>query len=498
MDIADAGTMKVADLSSREQLTSRYSGQKSRIVADEGVLLNAEEWDPDLTSGTATSDTENFSYQRQANFPAATMKAQDTTLTHEEAPTQLHTPPHTGDVSTIERAQKKILTHVNQQRLGERYAGGQVKRHEINYTLDQLNRNQGAVNFDLRLSSLRRNRQEGNGSLLSRGEPSEQPHSSPVTPNTATVQGPPSEPGSGYYPANREALLRNLHGLAATSSTKTTHARTVMYDPAAARDPSAVQTPLPPVQPTIAKASTVSVSVSVSHPPAHDESAAATPEEDDNHPLRGFSEPLQWKDRPVEVFKKEGPPRTDDELRAIRLALVKRVAAAYGHHSVTPADRRRAIDAAAHRWFNSTEQHDGHATVHTYLDRLAGPEGRVASPRQHSPSCTNERVWSRADANALLAPLLWTMHGYLSEPLAQHGRSAFGSFAQVAAWCVDSGRSGTVSLFGEDWGAPPARVGRDPRYRPVLVSSPRLGGFEDGGLGGLGGEWSGWPRRFGR
>jgi hypothetical protein len=122
----------------------------------------------------------------------------------------------------------------------------------------------------------------------------------------------------------------------------------------------------------------------------------------------------------------------------------------------------------------------------------------MASLAVHPPSIdSNERLWSRADAATLLTPLLWTVHGYLAEPPAPHSDNAFGSFAHVAAWCVDNSRSGMTSLFGEDWGAPPARVGRDPRYRPVVLSSPRLGGFDEASMGAVGGEWSPWPRRLG-
>lgn len=40
-------------------------------------------------------------------------------------------------------------------------------------------------------------------------------------------------------------------------------------------------------------------------------------------------------------------------------------------------------------------------------------------------------------------------------------------FAQVPEWCIDKSPNGNDSFFG-DWGVPPSRVGRDPRYRPTL------------------------------
>ena len=65
----------------------------------------------------------------------------------------------------------------------------------------------------------------------------------------------------------------------------------------------------------------------------------------------------------------------------------------------------------------------------------------------------------------------------------------FGRFGRVPEWCIDQTPNGNLSFFGEDWGAPPPRVGRDPRYRPMLHEG-RYTVFEDlsgrGGIGGFG------------
>ena len=45
----------------------------------------------------------------------------------------------------------------------------------------------------------------------------------------------------------------------------------------------------------------------------------------------------------------------------------------------------------------------------------------------------------------------------------------FGQYnGQVAEWCIDQGPGGNLSFFDDTWGAPPTRVGRDPRYRPTF------------------------------
>ena len=64
-------------------------------------------------------------------------------------------------------------------------------------------------------------------------------------------------------------------------------------------------------------------------------------------------------------------------------------------------------------------------------------------------------------AEGLLLPVLANLRTYLSSGghFDKHGR--------VPEWCIDQGARGNESFFGEDWGAPPPRVGRDPRYQPI-------------------------------
>ena len=64
-------------------------------------------------------------------------------------------------------------------------------------------------------------------------------------------------------------------------------------------------------------------------------------------------------------------------------------------------------------------------------------------------------------AGGLLLPVLANLRTYLSSGghFDKHGR--------VPEWCIDQGARGNESFFGEDWGAPPPRVGRDPRYQPI-------------------------------
>jgi len=53
----------------------------------------------------------------------------------------------------------------------------------------------------------------------------------------------------------------------------------------------------------------------------------------------------------------------------------------------------------------------------------------------------------------------------------------FAPFTPPPEWCIDKGPGGNKTFFEEEWGKPPERIGRDPRYRP-LAPEPRFGSFE--------------------
>ena len=80
-------------------------------------------------------------------------------------------------------------------------------------------------------------------------------------------------------------------------------------------------------------------------------------------------------------------------------------------------------------------------------------------------------------SHTLMVPVLANLSLYL-DPAGYFGR-----FGPAPEWCIDQGPSGQSSFFGEDWGAPPPRVGRDPRYRPMLHDG-RYTVFEDMGIRG--------------
>lgn len=66
----------------------------------------------------------------------------------------------------------------------------------------------------------------------------------------------------------------------------------------------------------------------------------------------------------------------------------------------------------------------------------------------------------------ILLPAMATMKSY---SMGEGGY--FNPFKKAPDWTIDHSAAGRESYFGEDWGAPPQRVGRDPRYRAMHQDS---------------------------
>lgn len=66
-----------------------------------------------------------------------------------------------------------------------------------------------------------------------------------------------------------------------------------------------------------------------------------------------------------------------------------------------------------------------------------------------------------------LRPVLENLKSYAEETAGRKLRDYFTRhYAAPPVWCVDRTAAGEKSFFGEDYGVPPARVGRDMRYNP--------------------------------
>ena len=92
--------------------------------------------------------------------------------------------------------------------------------------------------------------------------------------------------------------------------------------------------------------------------------------------------------------------------------------------------------------------------------------------RSFKPKTPSNTAAHKDLAFHLLLPVLMNLKTY------ENGeRDYFNKHAPAPAWCIDPSATGNQSFFGGDWGAPPPRVGRDPRYRHVQQQQQSFGDF---------------------
>ena len=191
------------------------------------------------------------------------------------------------------------------------------------------------------------------------------------------------------------------------------------------------------------------------------------------------SDPLPWKERLVDVVPASSLPDVD----YTRVGS-DRTTAPYSF----PASRHFYSDISVIQY---TRQDDDDTEAWWHTDNRLQPlapfssSGKMSHARSidtshmsgsnRGPRAPFDDAWSEdsqstfmpeingaADlAEGLLVPVLANLKTYLSPG------GAFNKHGRVPEWCVDQGVGGNDSFFGEDWGAPPPRVGRDPRYQPV-------------------------------
>ena len=108
-----------------------------------------------------------------------------------------------------------------------------------------------------------------------------------------------------------------------------------------------------------------------------------------------------------------------------------------------------------------------------------GPPSRKAAPTAPSFNETTTR---------LLIPVWENLASYVDGP-AEKRRDYWCSWGPAPEWCIDRSPPGNKSFFEADWGTPPQRVGRDPRYSDS---------FDEGTPGSAArvSRWQGVDQRF--
>lgn len=296
----------------------------------------------------------------------------------------------------------------------------------------------------------------------------------PIDPNADSYQRDPM-PYTGYTNvAKKDILLQNLHNVVESSKAQgslPSSTRTVLYDPLG-RD-GQTQALKNGGQTRAGRASS----------------------ECDKEVLK-TSDPLPWKNRPVNIFNAIPPATakfgladqsslrstTDSPSQQDQYNTNKYIWSLVPQPE-SPSRRLQRVEA----WW----RHDGRGQhrLRNYLEMVADDHQRAKRSKNLSKDYQSIQKmlgrqarsyddWSDTSEstevpdhpsagdmiNRLLIPVLSNLQSYVEETEP----SCFKPFSKPHTWCVDASVDGNKSFFGGDWGQPPNRVGRDPRYRPTF------------------------------
>ena len=288
-------------------------------------------------------------------------------------------------------------------------------------------------------------------------------------------------PYTGFAASSKKELLLQTFNDAVESSkaegSLPTSTRTVLYDPVAREHTSNT------------RSSTSLRQKSKTYPPNAGPSREVS--ECDKEVLKA-SDPLPWKDRPVDVYNMASPVDTDANFArpggwpASQLPPPGLYPENAYIWSLVPKPKPagRSFEGAD-KWFRQDGR--GLKGLEAYLEEAAVSQHSVKKATAQSeadkmPECgiSESSKWSGTSAstlvleqgrnaeiaNHLMGPVIGNLHGYVNEG-ADPEVDYFGRFGRVPEWCIDKGQGSNNSFFG-DWGVPPSRVGRDPRYRPTF------------------------------
>lgn len=102
------------------------------------------------------------------------------------------------------------------------------------------------------------------------------------------------------------------------------------------------------------------------------------------------------------------------------------------------------------------------ASPRTATNPTTGRLGAIGSERSSSYPDTESGY--NETTTRLLIPIYENLASYVQGPPDQR-QNYWSRWSQPPDWCIDRGPNGNNSFFDHNWGQPPARVGRDPRFR---------------------------------
>lgn len=237
----------------------------------------------------------------------------------------------------------------------------------------------------------------------------------------------------------KEMLLQTLENVVESSKTEghlPSSTRTVLYDPLAL-------SALKPAQPSPTEAAFKRAQEEATKRSRTSASTLGITEQE----RLEISDPLPWTDRPVSI--------EDSPTLITQVSLSKKAPAQSDHlavgfvqsppsqFAVQPPPPRHTPEQVESWWFDRSRR-----------DSLL--QGQPTIPAHSKPTAGEI-------ARGVMLPAYKTFLGY-SETTE---RDNFGRFCRVPEWCIDRTPGGSQSFYG-DWGVPPSRVGRDPRYTPTF------------------------------
>ena len=264
----------------------------------------------------------------------------------------------------------------------------------------------------------------------------------------------------GSASSKKDMLLQNLHDVVESSKAQgglLSSTRTVLYDPLAKQG---------------------------QNDRVPDSAAHIVPSKSEIE-LLNTSDPLPWKDRPVDIYSNVSPAPVNATHAALNKMPTSPIPVFPIDSSKAKTRQARSLEEVELWWKTDAR---GQGELRSHLEKAADKH-RIARKSQvlgdainiqqrrnnlgdgwdepSTPGQVAEHPVAGEVINRLMIPILGNLQHYLGGPVDERA-GYFGRFARVPEWCIDKSSGGQASFFGEDWGAPPPRVGRDPRYRPIL------------------------------
>lgn len=287
-------------------------------------------------------------------------------------------------------------------------------------------------------------------------------------------------PYSSFSSNKKDILLQNLHDVVESSKAQGNlpiSTRTVLYDPFTHSSARHAQQTSSPEVPTTENATQHHHS---------SEKSSTVPADGDKELLNG-SDALPWTDRPVNIQNLASPLASRVGIPSLpRLSTAKKPPPGLGYDSpdiwsMQPQPRKvgRSLEEAE-SWFmkNSRGGVGLQSWAHpdaTNTNEILKPIGDGPTPLEHSkidsskkeilqPQAAVDNPTEMEIAKSLCLPAFENLAAYLENSSSS---DYLGRFARVPEWCIDKSQNSNLSFFG-DWGVPPSRVGRDPRYRATF------------------------------